>query len=106
VRGKAVGREEAAEPYPLFVFVWLSDHCRLALVVLLIFILIFIVFIIVIIGISTWGPSSSSSLLLLGFRRGAEMPVRLNQVRGFSEIRGLMLAFKSVWIAAGRRHFA
>ena len=78
------------EPYPLFVLVRLSDHCRLALVVLLIFILIFLIFI---------------NLLLLGSRGGAEMPVRLNQVKGLSEIRGLMSAFQSVWIAAGR-HFA
>jgi hypothetical protein len=42
----------------------------------------------------------------LGSRGGAEMPVRLNQVKGLSEIRGLMSAFQSVWIAAGRRHFA
>jgi hypothetical protein len=40
-------------------------------------------------------------LLLLGSRGGAKMPVRLNQVKGLSKIRGLMSAFQSVWIAAG-----
>jgi hypothetical protein len=60
VRGKAVERGGRAEPYPLFVLVRLSDHCRLALV-LLVFILIFLVFVIVIIGISRWGVCGTGS---------------------------------------------
>jgi hypothetical protein len=91
VRGKAVGREEAAEPYPLFVFVWLSDHCRLALVFLLIFILIFLVFTIVIIGISRWGRDAA----------GEAQPSK----RAFGNS-GTHVGLSSVWIAAGRRHFA
>jgi hypothetical protein len=65
VRGNAVGRGGSGGAVVLFVLVWLSDHCRLALVVLLIFILIFLIFLIflvftiVIIGISRWGRDAA-----------------------------------------------
>jgi hypothetical protein len=75
---------------PLFVLVRLSDYCRLALV-LLIFILIFLVYIIVIIGISRWGQDA-----------GEAQPSK----RAFKNSGTHVSAFQSVWIAAGRRHFA
>ena len=72
----------------LFVLVWLSDNRRLAVFVLVFFILVFLVFIIVIIG----------------SRGGAEMPMRLNQVKGLSGIRKVM-SYSHV-TAAGQRQFA
>jgi hypothetical protein len=82
------GGEAAAEPV-LFVLVRLSDHCRLALVVLLIFILIFLVFIIVIIGISRWDRDAGEAQPSKRFGNS-----------------GTHVGLSRVWIAAGRRHFA
>jgi hypothetical protein len=90
VRGNAVGRGGSGSAIVLFVLVWLSDHCRLALVVLLIFILIFLVFTIVIIGISRWGRDA-----------GEAQPSK----RAFGNS-GTHVGLSRVWIAAGRRHFA
>ena len=75
--------ETAAEPYPLFVLVRLSDHCRLALV-LLIFILTFLVFIIVIIGISRWGRDAGAARqceLCIGDRTAEKSFVKSDRLR-------------------------
>jgi amino acid permease len=54
VRGNAVGRGGSGRAIVLFVLVWLSDHCRLALVVVLIFILIFILIFLVFTNCYYW----------------------------------------------------